>query len=142
MNLFGKLILLLSVSVTCLSAQQSTGLAEEFTKLEDHIRNPKLTDEQKKKNFEANMVSSVRSTLTKRFSNPKKELKDLKFQDLQTERPEGTNTFYVKYKNFYFQYLFPVDPETYVTLPSEEIVLEKPEGLDLGAGAHKEEKKN
>lgn len=88
------------------------------------------------------MVNSVRSTLSKRFSNPKKELKDLKFQDLQTERPEGTNTFYVKYKNYYFQYQFPVDPETYVTLPSEEIVLEKPEGLDLSSGAHKEEKKN
>ncbi|TGK53737.1 hypothetical protein EHQ16_16905 [Leptospira kanakyensis] len=128
--------------VTFIHSQQSTGLAEEFTKLEDYLRNPKLTEEQKKKNFETNMVSSVRSTLSKKLSNPKKDLKDLKFQDLQTERPEGTNTFFVKYKNFYFQYQFPVDPETYVTSPSEEIVLEKPDGLDLGAGAHKEEKKN
>ncbi len=142
MNLIWKLLFLLIVSVTFLSAQQNTGLAEEFTRLEDHLRNPKLTDDQKKKNFEANMVSSVRSTLSKRFANPKKELKDLKFQDLQTERPEGSNTFFVKYKNFYFQYMFPVDPETYVTLPTEEIVLEKPEGLDLGSGAHKEDKKN
>ncbi|TGL74097.1 LIC11625 family surface-exposed protein [Leptospira jelokensis] len=142
MNLFFKWITIISLSGMALYSQQNTGLAEEFTRLEDHIRNPKLTDEQKKKNFEANLVNSVRSTLSKRFANPKKELKDLKFQDLQTERPEGTNTFYVKYKNFYFQYQFPVDPETYVTLPSEEIVLEKPEGLDLGSGAHKEEKKN
>lgn len=137
-----KVLVIVSCTVTVLYSQQSTGLAEEFTKLEDHLRNPKLTEEQKKKNFEANMVSSVRSTLSKRFANPKKELKDLKFQDLQTERPEGTNTFYVKYKNYYFQYQFPVDPETYVTSPIEEIVLEKPEGLDLSSGAHKEEKKN
>ncbi|GBF41890.1 hypothetical protein LPTSP2_11750 [Leptospira ellinghausenii] len=137
-----KVLVIVSCTVTVLYSQQSTGLVEEFTKLEDHLRNPKLTEEQKKKNFEANMVSSVRSTLSKRFANPKKELKDLKFQDLQTERPEGTNTFYVKYKNYYFQYQFPVDPETYVTSPIEEIVLEKPEGLDLSSGAHKEEKKN
>ncbi|MBL0955163.1 MAG: hypothetical protein IBJ01_10395 [Leptospira sp.] len=142
MKFLMKVLVIVSCSVTVLYSQQSTGLAEEFTKLEDHLRNPKLTEEQKKKNFEANMVSSVRSTLSKRFANPKKELKDLKFQDLQTERPEGTNTFYVKYKNYYFQYQFPVDPETYVTSPVEEIVLEKPEGLDLSSGAHKEEKKN
>ncbi|TGL18863.1 hypothetical protein EHQ46_13650 [Leptospira yanagawae] len=142
MNLFFKWITIISLGATTLYSQQNSGLAEEFSRLEDHIRNPKISDEQKKKNFEANMVNSVRSTLSKRFSNPKKELKDLKFQDLQTERPEGTNTFYVKYKNYYFQYQFPVDPETYVTLPSEEIVLEKPEGLDLSSGAHKEEKKN
>ncbi|WP_039927834.1 LIC11625 family surface-exposed protein [Leptospira yanagawae] len=142
MNLFFKWITIISLGATTLYSQQNSGLTEEFSRLEDHIRNPKISDEQKKKNFEANMVNSVRSTLSKRFSNPKKELKDLKFQDLQTERPEGTNTFYVKYKNYYFQYQFPVDPETYVTLPSEEIVLEKPEGLDLSSGAHKEEKKN
>ncbi|PJZ45711.1 LIC11625 family surface-exposed protein [Leptospira brenneri] len=128
--------------VTFVYSQQNSGLAEEFTKLEDYLRNPKLTEEQKKKNFETNMVSSVRSTLSKKLSNPKKDLKELKFQDLQTERPEGTNTFFVKYKNYYFQYQFPVDPETYVTSPSEEIVLEKPDGLDLSSGAHKEEKKN
>lgn len=142
MNLFFKIFLIFSCSVSFIYSQQNSGLAEEFTKLEDHLRNPKLTEEQKKKNFESNMVSSVRSTLSKRFANPKKELKELKFQDLQTERREGTNSFYVKYKNYYFQYLFPVDPETYVTSPSEEIVLEKPEGLDLGSNAHKEEKKN
>ncbi|ABZ94093.1 hypothetical protein EHQ92_11485 [Leptospira biflexa] len=142
MNLFFKIFLIFSCSVSFIYSQQNAGLAEEFTKLEDHLRNPKLTEEQKKKNFESNMVSSVRSTLSKRFANPKKELKELKFQDLQTERREGTNSFYVKYKNYYFQYLFPVDPETYVTSPSEEIVLEKPEGLDLGSNAHKEEKKN
>ncbi|EOQ90383.1 hypothetical protein LEP1GSC202_3947 [Leptospira yanagawae serovar Saopaulo str. Sao Paulo = ATCC 700523] len=140
--MFFKWITIISLGATTLYSQQNSGLTEEFSRLEDHIRNPKISDEQKKKNFEANMVNSVRSTLSKRFSNPKKELKDLKFQDLQTERPEGTNTFYVKYKNYYFQYQFPVDPETYVTLPSEEIVLEKPEGLDLSSGAHKEEKKN
>lgn len=128
--------------VTFVYAEQNAGLAEEFTKLEDYLRNPKLTEEQRKKNFETNLVSSVRSTLSKRLANPKKDLKDLKFQDLQSERSEGTNTFFVKYKNYYFQYLFPVDPETYVTSPSEEIVLEKPEGVDLGSNAHKEEKKN
>ncbi|MGV3666245.1 MAG: LIC11625 family surface-exposed protein [Leptospira bouyouniensis] len=142
MSSFFKFIFLICCCVTFLFSQQNSGLAEEFSKLEDHLRNPKLTEEQKKKNFESNMVSSVRSTLSKRFANPKKELKELKFQDLQSERREGTNTFYVKYKNYYFQYLFPVDPETYVTSPSEEIVLEKPEGLDLGSNAHKEEKKN
>lgn len=142
MSSFFKFILLFSCCVTFLFSQQNSGLAEEFSRLEDHLRNPKLTEEQKKKNFESNMVNSVRSTLSKRFANPKKELKELKFQDLQSERREGTNTFYVKYKNYYFQYLFPVDPETYVTSPSEEIVLEKPDGLDLGSNAHKEEKKN
>ncbi|EMY68694.1 LIC11625 family surface-exposed protein [Leptospira vanthielii] len=136
------LSILVLLPVSFVYAQQNSGLAEEFTKLEDYLRNPKLTEEQKKKNFENNMVSSVRSTLSKRLSNPKKDLKDLKFQDLQMERQEGTNTFFVKYKNFYFQYLFPVDPETYITSPSEEIVLEKPDGLDLGSNAHKEEKKN
>ncbi|EOQ96494.1 hypothetical protein LEP1GSC195_1624 [Leptospira wolbachii serovar Codice str. CDC] len=136
------LSILVLLPVSFVYAQQNAGLAEEFTKLEDYLRNPKLTEDQKKKNFETNMVSSVRSTLSKRLSNPKRDLKDLKFQDLQTERPEGTNTFFVKYKNFYFQYQFPVDPETYITSPSEEIVLEKPDGLDLGSNAHKEEKKN
>lgn len=142
MKRFWTLSIIVLFPVTFVYAQQSTGLAEEFVKLEDYLRNPKITEEQKKKNFETNMVSSVRSTLSKRISNPKKDLKDLKFQDLQTERPEGTNTFFVKYKNFYFQYQFPVDPETYVTSPSEEIVLEKPDGLDLGSNVHKEEKKN
>ncbi|EMY61860.1 LIC11625 family surface-exposed protein [Leptospira terpstrae] len=142
MKRFWILSIIILFPVTVIFAQQNSGLAEEFTKLEDYLRNPKLTEEQKKKNFETNMVSSVRSTLSKRLANPKKDLKELKFQDLQTERPEGTNTFFVKYKNYYFQYLFPVDPETYVTSPSEEIVLEKPEGLDLGSNAHKEEKKN
>ncbi|PJZ82563.1 LIC11625 family surface-exposed protein [Leptospira meyeri] len=142
MNRFLALSIIVLFPLALVNAQQNSGLAEEFTKLEDFLRNPKLTDEQKRKNFESNMVSSVRSTLSKRLANPKKELKDLKFQDLQTERSEGTNTFFIKYKNYYFQYQFPVDPETYVTSPSEEIVLEKPEGLDLGSNAHKEEKKN
>jgi hypothetical protein len=126
-------------SFQILIAQSSASLAEEFTKLDDYLRNQKQSAEEKKKIFETNVVNSVRITLSHKFANPRKELKDLKFQDMQTERPEGTNNLFVKYKNYYISYSFLVDPEKYLASPSEELLLEKPTGADLNA-AHSDEK--
>jgi len=122
-----------------LNAQANTSLAEEFAKLNDYLQNQKLTPEEKKKILETNVINSVRNTLAHKFTNPKKELKDMKFQDMQTERPEGTNNLLIKYKNFYISYSFVVDPEKYLASPSEETVLEKPAGADLSA-THLDEK--
>ncbi|TGN08235.1 LIC11625 family surface-exposed protein [Leptospira ilyithenensis] len=125
-----------------LSAQSTGtggGLAEEFTKLEDYLRNQKLTPEEKKKIFETNVINSLKVTLSRKVREPKKELKDLKFKDVQTERPEGTNNLYVKYKNFVISYSYSADPESYYVSPYEEKILEKPNGADLNA-AHSEEK--
>jgi len=115
-------------------------LAEEFTRLEYQLRKRQLSPEEKKKNLEKNMISSVKNTLGHRLENPFKELKDLKFQDLAMEKSQDPRIYFVKYKEYYFQYLFPVDPELYLTNPLEEKFLEKPPGMDL-AGAHSEEKK-
>lgn len=130
-----SLIVLLQFFLTfsIVMAQSNTTLAEEFTKLDDFLRNPKQTPEQKKRIFETNVLNSLRNTLAHKYANPKKDLKDLKFQDLQTERPEGTNNLYVKYKNFYIAYSFIVDPELYLTSPVDETLLEKPSGADLNA---------
>jgi hypothetical protein len=130
-----SLIVLLQFFLTfsIVMAQSNTTLAEEFTKLDDFLRNPKQTPEQKKRIFETNVLNSLRNTLAHKYANPKKDLKDLKFQDLQTERPEGTNNLYVKYKNFFISYSFIVDPELYLTSPIDEVVLEKPTGADLNA---------
>ncbi|BDA78948.1 hypothetical protein LPTSP3_g18780 [Leptospira kobayashii] len=120
-------------------AAETGGLAEEFTRLEDYLRNQKLTPEEKKKIFETNVINSLRVTLARKVREPKKELKDLKFQDVKTERPEGTNNLYVKYKNFVISYSYSADPESYYISPFEEKVLEKPNGADLNA-AHSDEK--
>jgi|JI8StandDraft_1071087.scaffolds.fasta_scaffold03259_3 hypothetical protein len=122
-----------------LIAQSSGSLAEEFSKLNDYLKNRESSPEEKKKVLETNVMNSVKITLSHKFSNPKKEFKDLKFQDIQTERPEGTNNLYVKYKNFYISYSFVVDPEKYLASPIEETVLEKPAGADIKTG-HTDEK--
>lgn len=122
-----------------LNAQSSTSLAEEFAKLNEYLKNPKQTAEEKKKILETNVMNSVRNTLAHKFANPRKELKEIKIQDMQTERPEGTNNLFVKYKNYYISYSFVADPEKYLTSPVEESVLEKPAGADLSA-AHTDEK--
>ncbi|TGN18505.1 LIC11625 family surface-exposed protein [Leptospira idonii] len=138
-----KLIVLFLFSfifTASVSAQASGGLAEEFTKLEDYLRNKKQSPEEKKKIFESNILNSIRITLNRRLADPKKELKDLKIQDVQTERLEGTNNLFVKYKNFYISYSYAVDPEEYLTTPVEEKLLEKPAGADLNASPHQDEK--
>ncbi|TGL57386.1 hypothetical protein EHQ58_13930 [Leptospira ognonensis] len=126
-------------SMPFLHAQSSTSLAEEFAKLNEYLKNPKQTAEEKKKILETNVMNSVRNTLAHKFANPRKELKEIKIQDMQTERPEGTNNLFVKYKNYYISYSFVADPEKYLTSPVEESVLEKPAGADLSA-AHTDEK--
>ncbi len=121
--------------------QSSGSLAEEFAKLDEYIRNQKLSTEERKKIFEANVMNSLRTTLAHKFANPKKELKDLKFQDVQTERPEGTNNLFIKYKNYFISYSFVADPEKFLTSPIEEKVLEKPIGADLNS-THTDEKQS
>ncbi|MCZ8155532.1 MAG: hypothetical protein O9264_05410 [Leptospira sp.] len=123
----------LSISFWGLSAQTGAGLAEEFTKLEEYLRNHKLTPEERKRILETNVINSVKLTLAHKYPNPKKDLKDIKYADMQTERPEGTNNLYVKYKNFIISYSYAVDPELYLTTPTEEMLLEKPSGADLNA---------
>lgn len=49
MKRFWILSIIILFPVTVIFAQQNSGLAEEFTKLEDYLRNPKLTEEQKKR---------------------------------------------------------------------------------------------
>ncbi|MDF3821475.1 hypothetical protein P3G55_16340 [Leptospira sp. 96542] len=126
--------------ISSVYGQANSGLAEEYAKVEDYLRNPKSNLEEKKKIFESNLYNSVKMSLSKKFADPKKTLKELKFADLQTEKVEGSYSYYVKYKNYYFTYSFPVDPETYITFPVEETVLEKPDGADLNQAAHKEDK--
>ncbi|WP_411822733.1 LIC11625 family surface-exposed protein [Leptospira sp. 'Mane'] len=139
MKLFLLLIIALFSGQILFAQSAEGGLAEEFTKLEDYLRSQKLTPEEKKKIFETNVINSLKVTLGRKVRESKKELKALKFQDIQTERPVGTNNLYVKYKNYYISYSYTADPESYLISPFEEKVLEKPNGADLNA-AHSEEK--
>lgn len=132
-------LIVLFLSGTGVFPQAIGGLAEEYGKLEEYLRNQKQTPEEKKKILEANVLNSLRSTLAHRLVDPKKELKDLKFQDVQTERLDGTNKLFVKYKNYYIAYLFSVDPESFLISPIEENLLERPVGANLNA-AHQDEK--
>ncbi len=140
MKLLFSILLTLVLTMSPLFSQPKSGLAEVYTKLEDSVLNPKLGDADRKKNIERNLLASVRSSLAKKFKDPKKELKDLKFEDLQSEKGEIPNSYFIKYKNYYFSYLFPIDPEKYLTSPVEENVLTKPDGLDLKDSSHKDEK--
>jgi hypothetical protein len=135
-----SLLLAFQTSVFAQDATSGKSLAEEFSKLESYLKNRALTPEQKKKNLEGNLLSSLRMTLGHKLENPRKDLKDLKIQDVQSERFSTSNQFFVKYKAYYISYVFPVDPEIYQTSPYEEKILEKPEGADL-LGAHSDEKK-
>lgn len=140
MKIISFFFILLSLTMSPLFSQSKSGLAEEYTKLEDHILNPRLSDADRKKNIERNLLSSVRSSLSKKFKDPKKELKELKFEDLQSEKGEIPNSYFIKYKNYYFSYVYPIDPEKYLTSPIEESVLAKPDGLELKDSSHKDEK--
>ncbi len=138
--LLTSLFFLFVSNLTAQDANSGKTLAEEFSKLDSYLRNRTLTAEQKKKILEGNLLSSIRMTLGHKLENPKKDLKDLKMQDVQSERFSNSNQFFVKYKSYYISYIFPVDPEIYQTSPYEERILEKPEGADL-LGAHTEDKK-
>ena len=135
MNKYILICLLIALQNT--SAQTNSGLAEEFLKLDNYLKNVKQSPEERKKILESNIINSVKTTLSHKFNDPKKELKDLKIQDIQSERKEGTNQLFIKYKNFYIAYTFYSDPEVYLASPVEEKVLEKPANADLNA-AHEE----
>ncbi|GBF49032.1 hypothetical protein LPTSP4_05410 [Leptospira ryugenii] len=127
------ILILLLLTTHFLYAQSSGSLAEEFAKLDAHVKNPKKSADEKKKTLETNLLNSLRSSLTHRLTNPKKELKDLKIQDLVSERQPGTNNFFVKYKNYLIAYQFASDPEENLVNPSEEYLLERSPGDDLSA---------
>jgi len=120
MNKYILICLLIALQNT--SAQTNSGLAEEFLKLDNYLKNVKQSPEERKKILESNIINSVKTTLSHKFNDPKKELKDLKIQDIQSERKEGTNQLFIKYKNFYIAYTFYSDPEVYLASPVEEKV--------------------
>lgn len=109
-----------------LYAGEVKGLIDEFMEVEDFLSKKKPSPEFRKKMLEKNLVDSLKNTLSKKFSNPKEELKDIKIEDIDYERQENTYKYYIRFKEFYIFYEFAMDPEIFIQLPQAEIVYVRP----------------
>ncbi len=111
---------------TSLQAGEVKGLINEFMEVEDFLSKKKPSPEFRKRMLEKNLLDSLKNTLSRKFANPKEELKDLKIEEVDYERQPNTFKFYIRYKDFYVFYDFAMDPEIYLQLPQTEILYVKP----------------
>jgi hypothetical protein len=112
---------LLGSSFATLSAEEQKGIVNEFRAVEEAIRkrdqDPKILEQ----NLHSNLIRAMEASITRRFFHTReKYLADLKIENLNFEKFEGTNTYYVKYKAFIVRFDFMRDPERFIQAPVYE----------------------
>ncbi len=113
----------LLIFVSSLAAERivgTPGVISDFSKIEELIRNKKITREFRQKTLEKNLLTAVRFTLFKKYPDYEERIKDLSFSKLKFEQQKGTFNYYVNYNEYYIYYNFAVDPELYVQFPADD----------------------
>ncbi len=134
MKNFSLVCVILFCSLQSLFADKAPGTIDEFTKVEEFYRNPPASDESKKKILEKNLVSAIKISLIKKYTDHETVTKDLNPSTVSYEIAPGTFNCYVKYKQFYIFLMFATDPSLYLQTPIEERFYIKPESVNLNAG--------
>lgn len=106
------------------------GVISDFSKVEEMVRNKKITKEYRQKTLEKNILTAVRFTLLKKYPDYQDRIKDLNFQKVKFEQQKGTFNYYINYNEYYFFYNFAVDPELYVQLPLDDRIYVKTNDMD------------
>lgn len=96
------------------------GIISDFTKIEELMRNKKVTKEYRQKTLEKNILTAVKFSLLKKYPDYEERIKDLSFDKIKFEQLKGTYKYYINYNDYYFYYDFATDPELYVQLPLDD----------------------
>lgn len=123
MNLQVLVSILLFLFVTQVFAERilgTTGVISDFSKIEEILRNKKITKEYRQKTLEKNILTAVRFSLLKKYPDYQERIKDLSMDKIKFEQQKGTYNYYINYNEYYFYYNFATDPELYVQLPLDD----------------------
>lgn len=106
----------------------TTGVISDFAKIEEIMRNKKITREYRQKTLEKNLLTAVKFSLIKKYPDYEDRIKDLSFDKVKFEQLKGTYKYYISFKEYYFYYDFATDPELYVQMPLDDrIYIKTPE---------------
>lgn len=122
--MFYGFLLLLILSFPVFSGEEK-GVAEEFSRVEQSIANPKLSEAEKTKIFEKNILSNLKLSISKRETTVSP---NVDFSKVAWEKVPNSFKIYVRYNEYYIFYDFSRDPSIYLQFPKEEILLKKPKG--------------
>jgi hypothetical protein len=128
------LILLTAVFFTLsLNAERiigTPGVISEFSKVEELVKNKRITKEFRKQTLEKNLLTAVKFTLLKKYSDHEDKIKDLKPENIKFEQQKGTFNYYIQYKDYFLYYNFAVDPELYSQLPTDDRIYIKTKEME------------
>lgn len=131
MNLRFLISIILLLFATQIFAERilgSTGVISDFSKIEEIMRNKKITKEFRQKTLEKNILTAVRFSLLKKYPDYEERIKDLSMDKIKFEQQKGTFNYYINYNDYYFYYNFATDPELYVQLPlDDKLYIKTPE---------------
>ncbi len=106
----------------------TTGVISDFSKIEEIMRNKKITKEYRQKTLEKNILTAIRFSLLKKYPDYQERIKDLSMDKVKFEQQKGTYNYFINYNDYYFYYNFATDPELYVQLPLDDrLYLKTPE---------------
>lgn len=123
MNLRILLVIAILLFTTKIFAERilgTSGVISDFSKLEEIMRNKKVTREYRQKTLEKNILTAVKFSLLKKYPDYEERIKDLSFDKIKFEQQKGTYRYYINFKEYYFYYDFATDPELYVQLPLDD----------------------
>lgn len=104
-----------------LMAEEQKGIVSEFRAVEEAIRKKDQDPAILKATLQENLIRAMNRSITRRFFHTRdKYLPDLKIENLNYEKFESTNTYYVKFKSFIVRYDFMRDPERFIQAPVYE----------------------
>ncbi|MCB1179370.1 MAG: hypothetical protein KDK36_17445 [Leptospiraceae bacterium] len=96
------------------------GIISEFSKVEELVKNKRITKEYRKQTLEKNLLTAVKFTLLKKYADYDEKIKDLTSENIKFEQQKGTFNYYIQYKDYFLFYNFAVDPELYSQLPTDD----------------------
>jgi len=106
-------------------------LHQEYEKTKKEIKEKKDTPEMRKAQLETTLLINLQRTLNRyfRYSDYKKiKTTDFKYEKadyIAISKENREYIYYIKYKSFIGKFIFPVNPETNLTYPSQEKILKK-----------------
>jgi hypothetical protein len=102
-----------------------SGIAEEYSKVDEFDKNLKVTEEYKLNTLKTNLIRAIKISIQKKFPDYESRLQDIDHSTIKFEQIRGTFNYYAKFKDYLFLFKFPIDPELYIQRPIEETILVK-----------------